>query len=122
MYFFSVLVLILFLSQDTPVQLLNEAQLVCSHYNARSEVPGGGSLRVHQNLLQLQGQAPLTGLFPDALELDHGAYLTRAQIQLLEINGSAFGVLEEFASVKPCHVQLCAHPNRVVFSEVCKQG
>ena len=80
-----------------------------------SEVPGRCSLKVHKDLLAIKSQTPLIALFPDAFQLDHGAYLTRAQIQLLELNGIAIGVLEEFASVKPCHVQLGAHSNRVVF-------
>ena len=86
-----------------------------------SEIPCGRSCGVYEHFFTFQAQAPLATLFPNAFQLAHGAYLTRAQIQLLEINGRAFGMLEEFASVKPCNVQLRAHSNRVVFSEVCKQ-
>ena len=85
-----------------------------------SEVPGRCSLQVHKDLFAIKRQTPLIALFPDAFQLDYGAYLTRAQIQLLEIYWMVFRCFEKFARVKPCSVQFCAQANRTVFSEVCK--
>ena len=51
-----------------------------------SEVPGPCSLQVHKDLFAIKRQTPLIALFPDAFQLDYGAYLARAQIQLFEIN------------------------------------
>ena len=85
-----------------------------------SEVPGPCSLQVHKDLFAIKRQTPLIALFPDAFQLDYGAYLTRAQIQLLEIYWMVFRCFEKLARVKPCRIQLCAQANRIVFSEVCK--
>ena len=80
-----------------------------------SEVPGPCSLQVHKDLFAIKRQTPLIALFPDAFQLDYGAYLTRAQIQLLEIYWMVFRCFEKFARVKPCNVQLGAQANRTVF-------
>ena len=81
-----------------------------------SEVPGRCSLQVHKDLFAIKRQTPLIALFPDAFQLDYGAYLTRAQIQLLEIYRMVFRCFEKFARVKPCSIQfLCASESYCIF-------
>ena len=79
-----------------------------------SEVPGPCSLQVHKDLFAIKRQTPLIALFPDAFQLDYGAYLTRAQVQLLEINGVVVRRLEELARVHPCGIHLRPQADGIV--------